>query len=29
MLTGRFALAVLGGLKNKPPQPPPQPVYRR
>jgi hypothetical protein len=29
MLTGRFALAVLGGLKSKPPQPPPQPIYRR
>jgi len=29
MLTGQFALAILGGLKSKPPQSPPQPIYRR
>jgi Protein of unknown function (DUF4013) len=29
MLTGRFVVSVLGGLKSKPAPPPPQPVYRR
>ena len=29
MLTGRFVLTILGGLKSKPQPPPPAPVYRR